>query len=270
MQLSEKMGFRVISIRERASSVWYLARRWHGRVTGKTTGMRSAAEWISGLRSSGGAMETLSLNEARVRENFISQLGAIESYTRAAAKNGRLEIPLIKLGAAVSSEDGATWGFGDPLTQALVLREALDEKHALRGIKDARPGDYIVSSGVGVISRSGTLDVLHQERLRRHPGLYEILEAERAKQENIIYMTGGRRREYLWLLTIDEGNDEDPPVCAATIEGTTLRDPFRHWVYSDSPWEFFGLVRRIHKTKVPWVAPLHLYVKLNEPAAGHR
>jgi hypothetical protein len=72
-----------------------------------------------------------------------------------------------------------------------------------------------------------------------------------------MHMTG-KPEGSLWLLTIDEGTS----VCAATLEGTTLRDPFRHWASADLPWEFFGLVRRIHETGVPWLAPLHLYVKL--------
>lgn len=214
-------------------------------------------------------METLSLNRARVRENFISQLGAIESYTREATGSGRLETPIINLGAAFSSEAGETWGFSNTVTQALMLRDALDKKQELHSIKGAQPGDYVLSSGVGAISRAGMLDDLHRERLRKHRGLYEKLEAERADQERIMHMTGGRRREYLWLLTIDEGNDENPTICAATIEGTALRDPFRHWVYAESTWEFFGLVRRIHETKIPWLAPLHLYVKLNGSAASH-
>jgi hypothetical protein len=222
----------------------------------------SVAQLISRLWSSGGPMETLSLNEARVRENFISQLGAVESYTRAATKGGSLEIPFVKLGAAVSSEAGATWDLGDSITQAIILRSALEKQRSLHGLKDAQPGHYVLLSGVGAISRAGMLDGLHRKRLNKHPGLYEELEAERANQEKIMHMTGGNKKEYLWLLTVDEGSGDDNSVCAAMLEGAALRDPFRHWAYADSPWEFFGLVRRIYEGKVPWLAPLHLYVKL--------
>jgi hypothetical protein len=131
-EFSEKMELRVISTRERASCMWYRARKWGRRVAGKTTEMKSASEFISGLRSSAGPMETLSLNKARVRENFISQIGAIESYTREATGNRRLEIPLLNLGASFSSEADATWGFSDTLTQALMLRNALHKKQELR------------------------------------------------------------------------------------------------------------------------------------------
>jgi len=219
--------------------------------------MESVTEVLSRFRFSTRPMETLLLSEARVQENFISQLGAVESLTRRATKDGRLETPVVKVGAGVSYEDSATWGLSDPITQALVLRAALDSNGSLHGIDDARPGRYIVASGVGAISRHGMLHDLHRERLHAHPGLYEELGVERAKQERVMHMTG-KPEELLWLLTIDESDS----VCAATLEGSALRDPFRHWAYADSRWELFGLVRRIHETGVPWLAPLHLYVKL--------
>jgi lactam utilization protein B len=217
----------------------------------------SLAKLLSSFRFSSGPMETLSLNEARVQENFISQLGAVESLTRVATEGGSLETPFVKLGGSLSSEAGATWVLNDPITQALVLHAALESQGSLHGPDDARPGRYVMTSGVGAISRLRMLDGLHRERLHDHPGLYEKLEAERAKQEEIMHMTG-RPEKSLWLLTIAEGTS----ICAATLEDTSLRDPFRHWAYADSPWEFFGLVRRIHETGVPWLAPLHLYVKL--------
>jgi hypothetical protein len=125
----------------------------------------------------------------------------------------------------------------------------------LHRVAGAEPGRYIVATGLGTISRHGMFSDLHRERLHEQPGLYEKLEGERAKQEKIMHSTG-RPDEYLWLLTIDEGAS----VCAATLEGSALRDPFRHWEYTDSPWELFGLVRRSYEG-VPWVAPLHLYVE---------
>jgi hypothetical protein len=218
--------------------------------------VESLRKLLSRVEFSSGPMETLFLNEARVQENFISQLGAIESFTRGATTGGSLETPFVKVGADVSSEAGATWVLNDPITQALVLRAALRSESLLHDLDAAEPGRYIVASGVGAISRRGMLDSLHRERLHKHPGLYEKLETERASVEKIMHMTG-KPEGSLWLLTIDEGTS----VCAATLEGTMLRDPFRHWADADIPWEFFGLVRRI-QTGVPWLAPLHLYVKL--------
>jgi hypothetical protein len=219
----------------------------------------SVAKALSRLSSDTGPVETLYLDETRVHENFIGQVGAIGSYTRLATKEGSggLETPVLKIGVRGSSEADVTWNLNYPIIQVLVLRAVLESQGSLHGLNGAKPGRYVISSGVGAISRHKMLDDLHRERLHKHPGLYEKLEAERAKQENIMHMTG-KPEESLWLLTIDEGAS----VCAATLEGAALRDPFRHWVYADSSWELFGLVRRIHETRVPWLAPLHLYVKL--------
>jgi hypothetical protein len=229
-----------------------------GTIVEKATMAESVADLLRRLRFSSGPVETLSLNETRVRENFIGQLGAIESFSRTATKEGSAEIPVVKVGGAVSSEAAVNWDLSDPIAQALVLRAALESQGLLDGLDDAGSGRYIISSGIGAISRQGMLDDLHRERLREHPGLYEQLEAERAKQEHIMQMTGGPEEETLWLLTIDEGAS----VCAATLEKSSLRDPFRHWAYADSPWELFALFRRRHETGVPWLAPLHLRVKL--------
>ena len=107
-----------------------------------------------------------------------------------------------------------------------------------------------------MVSRPGMFDDLHRERLREHPDLYEKLEAQRALHEKDLRETDGPE-ESLWLLTINEGDS----VCAATIIGSSLRHPFRHWVRADSPWEFFALCRRIHETGVPYLAPLYLCAK---------
>lgn len=132
-------------------------------------------EFLSKFQFPSGPMETLSLNEARIQENFISQLGAIESLTRVGTTNASLETPYIKFGVGGSSQAAATWVLNDPVTQALVLRAALDSKGSLYGLADAEPGRYIISSGIGAISRPDMLDDLHQERLHKHPGLYENL-----------------------------------------------------------------------------------------------
>jgi hypothetical protein len=243
----------------RSESAWHvviLLVAVDGTIVEKAVMADSVVDILHRLRFSSGPVETLALNETRVRENFIGQLGAIESFTRAATKKGGAETPFVKLTGEVSSEATVNWDLSDPIAQALVLRAALESQGSLHGLDDVAPGHYIISSGVGAISRYKMLDDLHRERLQDHPGLYEQLEAERAQQENIMLMTGGPN-ELLWLLTIDEGAS----VCAATLEGSSLRDPFRHWAYADSPWELFALCRRSHESGVPWLAPLHLRVK---------
>ena len=44
----------------------------------------SVAELLSRLRFVGGPVETLYLNQARAHDNFISNIGEVESFTRTA------------------------------------------------------------------------------------------------------------------------------------------------------------------------------------------
>jgi len=118
----------------------------------------SVAELLGRLRFVGGPVETLYLNQTRVRESFIGQLGAIESFTRTATKEGKIEAPVVKIGAGLASEAGVTWTLTDSTAQALVLRASLESQGALLGLDDAGPGRYISFAGAGYISRPGMLD----------------------------------------------------------------------------------------------------------------
>ena len=133
----------------------------------------SVAELLSRLRFVGRPVETLYLNETRVRESFIGQLGAIESFTRAATKKGSVEAPVIKIGAGVTTEGGVTWTLSDSIAQVLVLRTALESQGLRHGLDSAKPGRYISFEGTGLISRPGMFDDLHREGLQQHRGLYE-------------------------------------------------------------------------------------------------
>ena len=73
----------------------------------------SVAELLGKLRLEGTAVETLYLNQTRVRESFIGQLGAIDSFTRTVSKEGSVEAPVIKFGAGLSAESGVTWTMTD-------------------------------------------------------------------------------------------------------------------------------------------------------------
>ncbi len=219
----------------------------------------SVSEVFSRLRFEAAPVETLYLDETRVHEDFIGQVGAIEAFTRLATKEGSggLETPVLKIDAGGSSEASVTWNLSHPIVQVLVLRAVLQSQGSLHGLDDTEPGRYIIFSGTGMISRPGMFDNLHRERLQKFPVLYEKLEAERAMQEREMRETDGPR-ECLWLLTLNNGDS----VCAATLMGILLRPPFRHWAHVDSPWEVIGLCRRIHEeTKVPWLAPLYLCAK---------
>lgn len=220
---------------------------------------QSVAELLGRLRFAGGPVETLYLNETRIHENFIGQLGAIESFTRAVTREGSIEAPVVKIGAGISSDAGVTWNLSDSITQVLVLRAALESQGFLHGIDDAEPGRYLSSIGVGRISRPKMFEDVHRDTLQEHRGLYDKLEAERAKQESIVRMTEGAEKS-LWLLTVGDRAS----VCAAILDNSWLRPVFSHWMnpdYAVSRWEVFGLCRRLHETGVPMLATLHVGVK---------
>jgi hypothetical protein len=220
---------------------------------------------LSRLRFDGGPVETLYLDETRVHEDFIGQLGAIGSFTRVGTVGGSvgLESPVLKIEVQGASEASVTWNLSSPIVQILVLRAVLQSRDSLNGPDGTKPGSYVVFSGTGMVSRPGMFEDLHRARLQGFPELYDKLEAERAMQEKDIQETDGPS-EPLWLLTINNGTS----VCAATLMGSLLRPPFRHWARVESPWEIIGLCRQIHKeTKVPWLAPLYLCARFDSPNA---
>lgn len=216
----------------------------------------SVAELLSRLRFVGGPVETLYLNRTRVHESFIGQLGAIESFTRTATKEGSIEAPVVKLAAGVTSEAGVTWTLTDPTAQALVLRASLESQGALHSLDEAGPGRYIVFAGSGYVSRPGMLDDEHRAGLGEHPGLYDVLETERRTQENILRMIEGEDST-MWLLTIADSFS----VCAAVLDNRWLSPAFPSWVNPGCNWEIFAMFRRSHQTGIPLVAALHITVK---------
>lgn len=217
----------------------------------------SLAELLGQLRFVGGSVETLYLNQTRVRESFIGQIGAIESFTRTATKEGNVEVPIVKVGAGLASQAGVTWNLTDPTAQALVLHAALRSQGALFDLQNAAPGCYTSFTGKGLISRLGMLDARHREALRGRPGLYEALEAERAMQETLLQMMQGQA--IMWLLTVDDGSS----VCAAVLDNRWLSSSAPSWIGGDteSRWEVFALVRDRHENGVPLLAALHVKMK---------
>jgi hypothetical protein len=217
----------------------------------------SIADLLSRLRFVCRPVETIYLNETRVRESFIGQLGAIDSFTRTATKTGSIEAPIVKVSGELSSESGVTWTLSEPIAQALVLRAALESEGSLSGLNDAVPGHYVSFAGKAAISRPGMLDDLQRERLDGHHGLYEALEAERATVESISRITEGPESN-VWLLTITEGST----ICASTFDQRWLRPAWRYWAANpSSSLEIFSLFWRLHETGVPFLSPLHISIK---------
>jgi hypothetical protein len=217
----------------------------------------SVAELLGRLRFVGGPVETLYLNQTRVRESFIGQLGAIESFTRTATKEGSVELPVVKVGAGLTSEADVTWSLANPTAQVMVLRAALESQGALHGLDGAAPGRYICFAGVGLVSRPNMLDDRHRAGLQEHPGLYDALEAERATQENVLRMMEGPKAA-MWLLTV---SDDAHGVGAAVLDQRWISASSPSWVFIESPWEIFAMFRGRHETAASLLAALHVSVK---------
>jgi hypothetical protein len=222
---------------------------------------KSVKKLLAGLTFVGGPVETIYLNDKRAEEAFITQVGAIESFTRTAAKEASGKIPVAEIGGVISSGAGVKYSTGNPLTQVLVLRAALESKGLLHDIDNAAPGRYIRFAGTAVLSRPGLFDDIQQKALEQHPGLYEALEAERAKEESNLRKARDSEH-YLWLLTLSEGT----VVCPAILTSEWLRGTYRGWVGLDSPWEIFALSRGFYKsgfykTGVPSLEAVHVNVK---------
>jgi hypothetical protein len=213
------------------------------------------ADLLGKLRFDCTAVETLYLNQTRVRESFIGQLGAIESFTRTATKQGSVEAPVIKFGAGLSAESGVTWTLTEPVAQALVLHTALQQEGALRPLAGAAPGSYVDVTGTGSISRPGMLDSAHRSVLRSRPGLYGALEAERAAQENVLRMIEGADAS-MWLMTIGDGAE----LSASVLDERWLSRSASSWL-TGYRWRVFAMVRRAHDTGVPLLATLHISVQ---------
>lgn len=214
------------------------------------------AQLLKKLNFVSGPVESLYLNETRTNENFIGQLGAIESFTREAEKEANVKggIPLITIGGGLASNAGVTWNLTDPITKVLVLRAALEREGLLRDPRHAEPGQYVRFIGSGFVSRPGLYDDQHVQILGG--SLYQELEAERVTKESVSQIIEGPN-SYLWLLTIDDRTS----MCAATLDNRWLRPAFRHWVGAESAWEVLGIFGQCHKTGIPLLAVIYVGMK---------
>ncbi len=106
---------------------------------------------LADLSFTAGPVETLYLNEQRVGERFVSHLGAVESLTQSAHREGggELGVSVAKVGGKLASERGVTFSLREPIAQARVLYESLAQDGSLRhSPRDPHPGDYVQFSGL--------------------------------------------------------------------------------------------------------------------------
>jgi hypothetical protein len=216
----------------------------------------SLADLLGQLRFVSGPLETIYLNERRTRDDFRSQLGAIESFTRGRSKQGDARLPFVNLGVGAGSQTEATWSLTDPTAQALVLRAALESQGLLFDLDSAEPGRYVQCTGRGLLSRPGTLVDQHRAGLASWPGLYEELEAERAKEEELLTVIGEGHPDLCWLMTVDTGTH----VAAANLGNRWLSKSLRAWLGSDVRWNVFARFIHLNERGVPLLAAFHVTV----------
>jgi hypothetical protein len=218
----------------------------------------SVADLLARLTFVSQKVETIYLNNDRVHDDFIGQLGAIESFTRGANKEGKIELPILKAGGGIGADAGVHWNMTDPTAQALVLRAALESQDMLRGADNAEPGDYVYASGTGRLSRPGTLHDEHRSHLAARPGLYEELEADRANQEKVYAVMGGTDAEQCWLMTIDDGHR----IAAAVLAKRWIAGGMPTWLGVPAPWNVFARARRRLEQGGVVLAAIHVTVRL--------
>jgi hypothetical protein len=220
---------------------------------------KSLADLQKELSFVSGPVESLYLNETRVHDCFIGQLGAISSFTKTATKEAGFETPVIKLSGGLSNQSDVTWNLErQPIAQALVLRSALASQGQLYGPDCTTLGSYISFAGIAHISRPDAFDGDQQDwlwRQEQRPELYSKLEAERARIEGNSRIMEGPEVD-LWLLTLSEGKS----ICAATLDKRWLQSAAHHWVGLNYRWEIFGILRDIQKTGVPFLVALDVHL----------
>jgi hypothetical protein len=214
----------------------------------------SVAELLGRLRFVSQPVETIYLNKNRTHDDFVGQLGAIESFTREATKEGKVELPIVKAGAGIGAEAGVTWTMTDPTAQALVLRAALESQGLLFDVDKAEPGRYVEFAGRGLLSRPGMLQEEHRTGLAAWAGLYEELEADRANQEKVLSVMGGGIPDLCWLMTIDNGRS----IAAAVLGNQWLSPGLPSWLGGEARWNAFAKVRQRISGGIPLLAALHV------------
>lgn len=107
--------------------------------------MASVDNIIGRLQFVSSAAPALYLNERLAEELFLTQLGAINAFTRTPgrAAEAAAGAAVIKVGASKDSSQQVTYDLGDPLTKALILHSAMGGQAALTSELYAPPGTFV-------------------------------------------------------------------------------------------------------------------------------
>jgi hypothetical protein len=149
----------------------------------------------------------LYLNPGRLRETFVTNLGAVEEFSIVSSRGGRgggaLKIGGTGLDASVDLDKSVSVSYeiNDPLVMALLLRAYLREHDELKDPCTSRSGDFVSFVAPGRLTHPdlpGTeslLNALYQ------PDVAEAVEGSRSSQEAAAYWVnqGAKRAAVAFL-----------------------------------------------------------------------
>jgi hypothetical protein len=218
--------------------------RWEGLVCGhqwwSTHRMtqESVAEIVGRLRFVSSPAPAIYLNEQLVKEMFVAQLGAIDSFTRTAARELTGEGGVggfLKVGGSKSGTQQVDYDLREPLTQALVLHSALGNEGK---VQPARAG-LLVGTYVDAIGEAYLPDLgIPQPPLAGFDDQVAALEAERDRQQQVVRAFGDMDTALTLLLL-----KSDSTLAASVIDMRHVR-PGNAASYLGAQQAAFGIMER--------------------------
>ena len=127
----------------------------------------SVSQIIGRLRFVSNSAPAIYLNERLAEEMFIAQLGAIESFTRSAAREveGQAGPAIVRVGASRGTTEEVTYDTSDPLTKALLLHSALGGIQTLAS-PSRSPGEFAEIIGSAYLPPAAITEPPPPENLR--------------------------------------------------------------------------------------------------------
>jgi hypothetical protein len=195
----------------------------------------SVAAIIGRLSFVSSSAPAIYLNERLADELFLSQLGAIDTFTRAAARRleGKAGPAVIQIGASRDSTQQVTYGLDNPLTRALILHSALGGSNALFSAGSSTPGAFVEANGLA------HLPPVAEVNPPPSTALTDILLAETRRQAGVLRGFGNADTVLMPLLILDQRR----PI-GSVIDRKWVR---QEWAasYLSSTQIGFGIIERV-------------------------
>jgi hypothetical protein len=219
--------------------------------------MNDISDVLNSLTFTADPIDTLYLNERRVSEHFIINLGAIESLIRSVSsgKSGGTDLKIVQGEVSAQQSAQVTWNLQSPIAKALVLRAALTEKrNAFQEPDEASEGDYVLISGIGYVTAADyEVDSMRELIDPIEEGLYDQIESARSSREKWKKKSDPTSEQFTLTLL----RDERPRVCVTFLDSRGLSLDSEHWAL---PTEVFGAVRERIGTALR-VRCIHSYLR---------